>query len=382
MKTRILLFPICKRIYCFFIVFILPYAVFAQEKPKVHIGGAFRFNYNISSYNKSQQKRGGDINYDMFALSPDVSYKDLYLKAEYRLYENQSGGGMLRFGYVGYDISPTSHIHFGLTQVPFGIEKYSSNGYFLGISYYLGLEDDYDFGIKYMKETEHLDYQFAFLKNSDYGSFVNGKESMRRYSYDVGGFNRETNQLNAKLEYKFGVKTENKPGISLQYGGLFNTETEKMGFHYALAGHYKLQYGNFDLKAQVTHYKYSPKNDTGISNDIIQLVAYNASYDVVSKATLYSLAVAYNINVNKKLLSRILLYNDFAYLDKGIQTFDYSASNSFGALLVSGKIYTYVECVFAKNQPWFGGDWQKSFASGTTDANWETKFNINVGYYF
>ncbi len=382
MKTSTLLFTICKRTYYFFILSILPYSVLAQEKPEVHIGGALRFNYNISTYNKSQQKRGGDINYDMFAVSPSVSYKDIYLKAEYRLYENQYGGGMLRFGYVGYDISPTSHIHFGLTRVPFGLEDYNSHSYFLGMSYYLGLEDDYDLGIKYMKESEHFDYQLAFFKNSDYGSVVAGEESMRRYSYDVGGFNRETNQANIKLDYKFGETAKSNLGISARYGGLFNTKTEEMGTHYAVAGHYKLQYGNFDLKAQVAHYKYSPENETSVSNDVIQMVAYNSSYDIASEATLYSFAVGYNIDINKKLLSGILIYNDFAYLDKDINSFDYSASNTLGVLLVSGKIYTYVECIFAKNQPWFGGDWQKSFASGTSDAKWETKLNINVGYYF
>ncbi len=364
------------------VLLMLPCTVLAQENPQVHIGGALRFNYNISTYDKLQQIRGGDINYDMFAISPKVSYKDLYVDIEYRLYEHQYGGGMLRFGYVGYDISPTSHIHFGLTKVPFGLEAYNSHSYFLGMSYYLGLEDDYDLGIKYMRETDHFDYQLAFFKNSDYGSFVNGQESMSRYSYDVGGLNRETNQLNIKLEYKPGQKTKGKLGISAQYGGLLNTQTEKMGSHYAVAGHYKLNYKHFDVKAQIAHYIYDPENNHTVSDDIIQLVAYNATYNVASKATLYSLALGYGIEVNKKILSNVLIYDDFAYLDKNVQSFDYSASNTLGVLLVLGKIYTYVECIFAKNHPWFGGDWQQSFATGTIDARWETKLNINVGYYF
>ena len=33
----------------------------AQEKPELKIGGALRFNYNLSSWKDGQKKRGGDF---------------------------------------------------------------------------------------------------------------------------------------------------------------------------------------------------------------------------------------------------------------------------------------------------------------------------------
>jgi hypothetical protein len=36
-------------------------ALQAQDKPELEIGGAVRFNYNLSSWKEGQKKRGGDF---------------------------------------------------------------------------------------------------------------------------------------------------------------------------------------------------------------------------------------------------------------------------------------------------------------------------------
>jgi len=56
-----------------------------QDKPKIKIGGALRFNYNISSWKPDQVKRGGDFGYDVFRINAKANYKKLSLNAEYRL---------------------------------------------------------------------------------------------------------------------------------------------------------------------------------------------------------------------------------------------------------------------------------------------------------
>jgi hypothetical protein len=61
------------------------------------------------------------------------------------------GGGMLKQGWLGYNLNEKDQIHLGLTQVPFGIQQYNSHNWF-SMAYYVGLEDDHDMGFKYTQE--------------------------------------------------------------------------------------------------------------------------------------------------------------------------------------------------------------------------------------
>ena len=50
--------------------------------------------------------------------------------------------------------------------------------------------------------------------------------------------------------------------------------------------------------------------------------------------------------------------------------------NVLGVAISAGALYTYVDLVRAKNQPFVGGT-----MAGDSD-DWQTRFNINFGYYF
>ncbi len=242
---------------------------FAQDKPTVDLGGALRFNYVYSDWKEGQKKRGGDFGYDVFRVNAKAAYKGVKLNAEYRLYSQGFGGGMLKQGWVGYDFNEKNNLQIGLTQVPFGNTTYNSHSWFFSLNYYVGLEDDHDMGVKFSHEDKKWDYYLAFFKNAEelrYGS--NSDISPNRYSYDVSSINidgeevlqnKEVNQLNGKVNYKFGEKTQQKIGVSGEYGGLYNLDTEKMGNHYAAALHYMLKAGKFDMMAEIAHYQFNPK---------------------------------------------------------------------------------------------------------------------------
>ena len=50
--------------------------------------------------------------------------------------------------------------------------------------------------------------------------------------------------------------------------------------------------------------------------------------------------------------------------------------NATGMAISSGGLFTYIEYMSAKNQPFIGG----SMAGSETD--WNHRLNINIGYYF
>ncbi|WP_405200615.1 hypothetical protein [Christiangramia sp. LLG6405-1] len=356
---------------------------YAQEGPELKIGGALRFNYNLSSWKEGQKDRGGDFGYDMFRVNVNGSYQGIYVDAEYRLYSRSFGGGFLKQGWLGYRFNDLEEIQVGLTQVPFGIQQYNSHNWFFNLTYYFGLEDDHDMGVKYVHIDDKFEYNLAFFKNAEELRFGGTSEvSPDRYSYDVVGRNKEVNQFNGKLIYKFGDSIKNRLGTSVQYGGLYNLDTEKTGTHYGLALHYELFYKNWNLKLQAMNIDHDPENLPGESREIIKMGAYGFPYEVASDFNVYTIAVSKSIPVELGPISNIQFYNDFGYQDKKVSSFEDSFMNVTGMLITAGQVYTYVDYAAGYNQSWLGGNFVDDFSTGNPDAKWEARFNINIGYYF
>ncbi len=378
----------CTRVLFMFLFFSLSSIIVAQDKPEVTMGGALRFNYNSSSWKGNQTERGGDFGFDVFRVNAKAAYKGLKLNAEYRFYSSGFGGGMLKQGWIQYDFKDNSQFQLGLTQVPFGITTYNSNSWFFSLNYYVGLEDDHDMGLKYSRSSDKWDLDLAFFKNAEENSFKNLSDvDDSRYAYDVGSLgntyrNKELNQFNAKVNYKFGKTLKSKLGASAQYGALLNLDTEDIGNRNAFAVHYEATYNKWNLKAQFTSYNYNPEAPNGESDDMIAMTAYGAPYMVASKATLYTIGLNHTFPVEWGPISSVMVYNDFGYMDKNLDEFEDTMMNDFGFLLTAGSVYTYIDFAAGKNQPWLGKAWTNGLASGNPDADWEMRCNINIGYYF
>ncbi len=364
-------------------VFCSNWNCYAQEKPEIDVGGALRYNYNFSSWIEGHKNRGGDFGYDMFRMNFNVKWKGVYLNAEYRLYSEAFGGGVMKQGWMGYKFNELDEIQVGLTQVPFGIQQYNSHNWFFNLTYYMGLEDDHDMGIKYIHAGKTWEYHLAFFKNAEELQFGSNTEaSPSRYSYDVSGRNKEINQLNGKLVYKFGKKAANRLGISAQYGGLYNLDTEKSGNHHGLAVHYEITHKRWNLKAQALTARHNPENAEGQSREALTFAAYGAPYEVAADFELYSLAISRNIPVNWGPISNLEFYNDFGFMDKQNINFTDSYMNVTGVLVTAGHLYTYIDYAAGYNHSWLGGNFVDDFSRGNPDAKWEARFNINLGYYF
>lgn len=358
-------------------------STFAQDKPEVNLGGALRFNYNYSDWIKESKNTAGQFGFDVFRLNANGGYKNMIFDAEYRFYSKASGGPMLKHGWVGYQFNDNHQIQVGLNTIPFGVTPYNSNSYFFSINYYLGMEDDSDMGIKYSYTDDKWSLAAAFYKNSDILAFHTSEGlSSSRYSYDIVGRNKEMNQGNIRIARRWGNEYLNAElGASAQVGGIYNIDTEKMGGRTAFAFHYLMNIGQWNLKAQYTTYSMSPKNENG-ETDIIEMGAYGAPYNIVTKGDTYTIGIAYSIPINKGILDEIKIYNDFGMIDKRIDNASNSYQNVAGAMLTLGPVYTYIDYAMGKNHAWLGNEWTDAFAVDGKASTWSARFNINLGYYF
>ncbi len=356
-----------------------------EEKPTLKIGGALRFNYNLSTWKEDQLERGGDFGYDVFRINVESEYKGIKLNAEFRHYSQAFGGAFLKQGWFQHDFSERSQIQVGLNQVPFGIQQYNSNNWFFNITYYVGFEDDHDMGVKYIHDNGRWQWQAAYYKSAEEFVFGLAEPSPNRYSYDITGRNKENNQLDFKLVRRLGDSLAHELGASLQGGLLYNLDTERNGTRYAAAVHYEYKpaYSPWNVKLQAMLYRMNPQYAAGEDLNFVEMGAYGANYNVASKGEMYTASLAYHLPLDTRLLQGITFYNNYGYYNKRVSGFENTHMNVLGALFTAGPMYIYTDAAFGYNQPWLGPEWTNALAFGTPgDTDWHLRFNINMGYYF
>lgn len=384
----------------------------AAPEAKIKPSGAVRFTYLLTSWENSgsdserERERGGDIIFDTLQLGLDGSYGDLSVSGGYRFY---SGYSMLHHGYIGYAASDNVQVDVGLHQVPFGILPFASHNWFFDINYYIGLEDDYDTGIRTSIKLGDLDLRFGFYKNSE-GTYTGSSVDSARYSYDVvrttvgelgyGGAtedvnNIETNQVNARVGYnvKLSPEIHGELGVSAQLGGIYNLDTEKYGYHWAAAAHLNGHLGPLNLHLQGLAYRYELENPAGTRDDVVVMGAYDAPYFVAAAAYTFIVNLQYplpfdislgNVDVN------LSVHENFSVMLKDDSDWETTMQNSLGMLFAAGPIYMYADLVQGRHHPWLGpgGGYGAALAEGrfnddgTPDDSWHTRFNVNLGYYF
>ena len=353
-----------------------------EDKVKLKLGGALRYNYNYSTWKPSQRRRGGDLGFEVFRINADVEYKKWKVKIDQRFYSQGFGGAFLKYGWVQYQASKRSHIKFGLIPAYFGAQQFNSHSWFFALPFYLGFEDDHDMGISYNYKDERFDWDIGYYKNAEDLSFSdNGPVSDSRYNYDFSGRNKEVHQANLRFNYKFGENGMHKAGFSLQFGGIWNLDTERMGNHRAAGVHYELSHSRWSVKTQLLTYDNRPKNANG-DRSMIEMTAYGAPYNTAARANLYSIAVGYTIPVKWGPITALQFYNDYCFMDKYEDQWEDTQMNVTGIYVSAKPVYLYIDYAQGLHQPWLGPQWTNALSTGNENNGWEARFNINFGIYY
>lgn len=354
-----------------------------EDSTSLNFGGALRFNafYKNWEGQESNQKQFGEIAFDMARAEVSGYHNGIVFSAQYRFYP---GYNMLHHGWIGYHFTDSTQLTLGVNQVPFGLQPYASHNYFFSMAYYIGLEDDYDLGLKLTQRINNFDFALAFYKNAE-GHYSGSSDASARYSYDIVGGHREVNQVNGRLAYNLNGA---EIGLSGEYGQLLNTSTDNFGDHYALSGHLDWDIGRFNIKAEAIHFERQPADDT--LDGTVVMGAYDFSYEVAKKGQMYVAGISYNLPVDWGPITSLKLYENFTYFDKSKSGFNDSQMNVVGVMVTAGKVYTYLDVASGQSHPWVGPVWAEALARGfkinetakDPKPEWATRYNLNIGYYF
>ncbi|TKB43141.1 hypothetical protein [Thalassotalea mangrovi] len=338
------------------------------------LGGAIRGNYSWLDYGDDAN---GNFDFELFRLDLGVEKSSWFVDIQYRWYKTFDAVHHAEFGYK---FSESNILSAGITQVPFGLEPYASHSFWFGGTYYLGLEDDYDTGVKWRIERDNWVFDTAYFIHSEYDN----PDRWDRYSFDLAspaqgepGF-KEDGQFNIRAQYRLG---KHLLGTSIQTGRFTNTANRESGDHWAIAVHADGHFAN-DWNAQLQYIKYYYEDNALLSTEDyrITLVAFEAPFEIASEADVISFNLAKTFQINNAFLDSVTCYNDHTYIAAPRRAgLTDSIQNVTGCSLVKGGIYTYIDWIAGKNM-WFAGGPGVGIAD--QPSKWHSRLNINLAWYF
>lgn len=341
-----------------------------SDTPEIDIGGAVRLNYAWKDYGADDN---GSFDFELFRLDVDVKQGDLFVDAQYRWYQ---GFDAVHHAAIGFHVTADDTLVAGVTQVPFGIEPYASHSFWFSGAYYLGLEDDYDTGVKWRHRQGAWTWDAAWFISSEYDNAAR----FDRYSFDVAATDaspyKEDGQLNLRAQYDAGAYVA---GASLQWGRI-DSESSGSGDHYAVALHLNANLDQWNFQGQWAAYEYDRDALVGQDENRIALSAFEYPFEIAAKAQVLNVNVARSFELNNRFIKKVTCYNDHSYIAASNRAgLDDSVQNVTGCMLENGGLYTYIDWIAGKNM-WFAGGPGVGVDNG--DSAWQSRLNINIGYYF
>lgn len=358
----------------------------------LRVGGAMRANYAIGDYPETGGasrafEDDGNFALDTFRINLDYADGPYIGKVEYRWY---NGYNFLHTGWLGYQFDDKRQLQVGVNRVPFGPGPYGvSQSWFFDQHYYLGLADDMDLGAKYHQEKGNWKWDLAYYL-ADEGSYTGSSKDSARYSYDVvnesGDGYEERNQINLRTIYQFTMNDiQTDLGMSLQYGELKSRGVQDDGEHYAGSVHMVNKWHNFTLASQLTYYRYDVDKRQPLGTDkLVQSGAYDFPSTTAAEAWVPAISLSYYLETNQiSWLDYIIPYVEYSALLKTESAFNDSELATLGAAWGKDNWYIYTDLSASNGNEFIGGDDPFGDRLGANqNDDWQTRFNINFGYYF
>jgi len=356
----------------------------AESPPETtfDFSGALWVNYSYQEWKSPDQGKKRGMNFDNLRLAVDGTHgENLVFSGQYRLYGYTRA---IHHAWVGYRWAESNQVELGVTQVPFGLLPFATHSFWFGLGYYVGVEDDYDAGVKWHHEGSAWDLHLAYFFNEELGDATN----LNRYSVDLvragEDQNEEFSQGNVRVAYTIGKGTSNTSqfGISGQYGGIDNLEVDKHGDRWHAAFHYHGRYGAWNPEVQITRYEYNPQNPEGVDDRLMLMGNLTSTRHVAAKGTLANGNLRRFWDVDWGPFKSFNAYYNYSHVFKDEAEFKDSQLHNPGCVLQAGPLWIWIDFLIGKNA-WYLNDSSEmsGMGPGGTDE-WEYRFNINFEWYF
>lgn len=336
----------------------------------------------------------GDLRFSVLRIGARANYGPLRLEFEYRIYPFYQ---FLRNAVIAYDVRPNLSVDIGVSRAPFGLLPFASNSWFFGLPYYLGLEDDADFGMRVHYQPGGWDFWLAFYKNSE-GSYFGHSRDSARFSYDVvqttqeelagSGItaarnDRETNTGVARVAYNIHSGDFNMElGGSGRVGTLESLSSHARSVYWACAPHVRASYRWFELGLEGIAYEFSPHVSAGDDRRLVAMGAFDAPYAVASRGQLLIANLAFTHELDWGPIELVRVYADTGQLWKSANGLRTTRQLVLGAYWLAGPVHLSIDAALGKHHPWVGPDYAAALGAGGASSSWHRWINVNLGFAY
>ena len=360
---------------------------------KSQFTGTLQLKGVYNDWDDVDKDTGGDLNFGKFVLGVDGQHDDFLYSLEYRFYD---GYQFLKKGWMGYEASDNDTVKVGLIQTPFGNMDYGYLGWYGTLPYLSGFNDNQNAGITWDHTQGAWDTSLAFFKsdqlgdgNEHYGANPVGNTPTDEDGNPTNQGNTAENQLAGRVAYTFGQGTDytTEVNVSAKGGQLYNNYTQDSGSSWQAAVGLSGSYGSWLTQLQATAYEYDAENPdesaSGISDNVMQIGAFNFNYLIPAEGQMYSASLGYSMDVDWGAIDNLYFYNDFSYispeadyspLNGGFGDVDDPMLNDLGMKVTAGPYYAWFSVVANKNALGYFGS--------PTDDQWHTSVQTNFGFNF
>lgn len=375
------------------------YAEIGFEVGPLTVGGAMRVNYIYGDYDDERGSDIGNVKLDTFRLNLSLDQDPIVGAAEYRWYD---GYNFLHTGWIGYNLTGSDQIQVGVNRVPFGAGPYGiSQSYFFDQTYYVGLADDMNLGMKYEGVWGSTRLALAYYYSAQLNG-IGSTDEAARYDRDIvpndeGEGYEERNQFNVRViqpvQLSDTISTE--IGASFQIGELKNkgnVDDGKDATAVAGAAHAVTQFGNAKLGLQYTAFDYGVKG-----SDLVTTGFFDYYEQIPVKAHIPSISLSYYIETPRiESLDYVIPYVEYSIVRKSGSTTERvdeegntipsqnlkdSQLVTAGAAWARGGWYIYSEVALSDGNGFIGNE-EYTTVGANLNSTWQYRFNINFGYYF
>lgn len=351
-----------------------------------------------------QRRTSSHLSFDTVALTADYDSDKFFGAAQYRFYGasfiyGKSGGyegypgevQFLMYAYAGAKLSAADSVTVGIQPVPFD-DRYWGGSILDDLGFVYGMEEVYNLGIKYKRQTSDLRVELGFFPGS--GPAVMGiSRDGARYSTNIakadsyladGSQNDERNMVIGNVQYALvdHGTTKLKATASGWVSSIYNFDTRRTGSKHVFAFSLTGSHGPWSAKALVSRQDIDPRNPG--RNDMITVSGFDASYNIAAKGTYAFGEVGRTVDTGK-LPFDVFVYANYGRFMKDAAGFRDSERFDLGAVWTSkdkGRIRVYSELLLGRNDPYVGAGQYASGAAQGGDDKWKAAFMMIFGYYF
>lgn len=351
-----------------------------------------------------QRRTSNHLSFDTVALTADYDSPTFFGAAQYRFYGasfiyGKNGGyegypgevQFLMYAYAGAKLSKQDSVTVGIQPVPFD-DRYWGGSILDDLGFVYGMEEVYNAGIKYKRQTSDLRVELGFFPGS--GPAVMGiSGDGARYSANIakadsyvpdGSRNDERNMVIGNVQYAL-INQANltlKATASGWVSTIHNFDTGKDGSKHLFAFSLTGSRGPWSAKALVSRQDIDPRNPG--RNDIITVSGFDASYNIAAKGTYAFGEIGRTVDTGS-LPFNLFVYANYGRFMKDQAGFKDSERFDLGAVWTAkdnGRIKVFSELLLGRNDPYVGAGQYVSGAAQGGDNRTKVAFMMIFGYYF